>query len=557
MARKLTRETVRVVPIGGLGEVGKNCTVVEFGNDAVVIDCGITFPDAETFGVDFIIPDFTYLREIRHKLRAFLLTHGHEDHIGALPFALREFRVPVYGSALTLGLLRVKLEEAGVGHEPDLRTVRAREIMQIGAFRGEFFHVCHSIPDAMGVALHTPAGTVVHTGDFKLDHTPVDGIPPDFQTLGRLGEEGVLLLLSDSTYADRPGYTPSERLVAETLDKVFADAPGRIILATFSSLIARVQQVLDAAYAYGRKVAVVGRSMERTFRVATELGYLHLPASDIVIKPEQLDDYGDRDIAILCTGSQGEPRSALARMANRDHRHITIEPGDTVVVSAAAIPGNEFYVNRTIDRLFRQGANVLYERVMPVHVSGHASQEELKFMLTTLQPRFFVPIHGEPRHRVAHRGLAEQVGMDVERIVLAEDGAVIDVTAEDIEIVGQVETGSVFVDGLGVGDVGEAVLRDRRHLAEDGVVVVVAMVDRQTGKSLAEPDIISRGFVQPSDSAELLESAREVVRRAIDAGDHPDPEPDYLQQKIRSRLGRHLFRGTRRRPVILPIVTKV
>ncbi len=555
MTRDVSEGVVRIVPIGGIGEIGKNCMVIEYGDDAIVIDCGITFPDADMFGVDIVIPNFTYLREIRHKLRAFVVTHGHEDHIGALPYALRELEAPIYGSRLTLGLIEVKLEERGI--QATLNTVKARDTVEIGPFRVEFFHVCHSIPDAMGLAIHTPVGTLVHTGDFKLDHTPVDGIPPDFQTIGRLGGDGVLLLMADSTYADRKGYTPSERVITETLDKVFAEAPGRIIMATFSSLVSRVQQLLDVADSYDRKVALIGRSMERTFKVASELGYLRLPSPDILIQADELDRHPPDAVAVICTGSQGEPRSALVRMANRDHRQIDIAPDDTVILSASAIPGNEARVNRTIDRLIGQGASVLYEELMPVHVSGHASQEELKFMLTTLQPKFFMPVHGERRHLVEHRRLAESVGVDGEHIMMAESGAVIELSQDDIDIVGQTDASNVFVDGLGVGDVGEVVLRDRRHLSEDGVVVVVVTVDRHTGKCLTEPDIISRGFVYAPESEDLLEAARERVRQTIDAGDHPDPETDYLQNKIRSNLGRHLFQQTRRRPVILPIVTEV
>ena len=555
MTRDVSAGVVRIVPIGGIGEIGKNCMVVEYGDDAIVIDCGITFPDADMFGVDIVIPNFTYLREIRHKLRAFVVTHGHEDHIGALPYALREFDAPIYGSRLTLGLIEVKLEEWGI--QAVFNTIKARDTVEIGPFRCEFFHVCHSIPDAMGLAIHTPVGTLVHTGDFKLDHTPVDGIPPDFQTLGRLGGDGVLLLMADSTYADRKGYTPSERVITETLDKVFAEAPGRIIMATFSSLVSRVQQLLDVADTYDRKVALIGRSMERTFKVASELGYLRLPNPDILIRADELDRHPADAVAVICTGSQGEPRSALVRMANRDHRQIDIAPDDTVILSASAIPGNEARVNRTIDRLIGQGASVLYEQLMPVHVSGHASQEELKFMLTTLQPKFFMPVHGERRHLVEHRRLAESVGVDGEHIMMAESGAVIEVSQDDIDIVAQTDASNVFVDGLGVGDVGEVVLRDRRHLSEDGVVVVVVTVDRHTGKCLTEPDIISRGFVYAPESEDLLEAARERVRQTIDAGDHPDPETDYLQNKIRTNLGRHLFQKTRRRPIILPIVTEV
>ena len=558
MTRESPAAAVRVVSVGGIGEIGKNCTVIEYGDDAIVLDCGITFPDAEMFGVDLVLPNFGYLREIRHKLRAFVITHGHEDHIGALPYALREFDLPIYGSRLTLGLVGVKLEEPGLRDQADLRVVEARETVTIGPFRCQFFHVCHSIPDAMGIAIHTPVGTIVHTGDFKIDHTPVDGVPPDFQTLGRLGDEGVLLLMSDSTYADQPGHTPSEAVIAETFDRVFNDAPGRIIVATFSSLISRVQQVVDAAYAYGRRVCFVGRSMERNVRVARDLGYLQVPDDAMEVDPRNLRDYPADELAIVCTGSQGEPRSALVRLANHDHRFIDILPDDTIVVSASAIPGNEEAVNQTIDRLARQGANVLYERLVPVHVSGHASQEDLKFMLSTLRPRFFMPVHGEYRHLQEHRRIAERVGVDAEHVLVAESGSIVELSADDIGVVGQTDVSNVYVDGLTVGEESDATLRDRRHLSEGGVVVTVVNVDRHTGQCLTEPDIITRGFVYASDAQdELLKRARDTVRTVVETGNHPDPSPAYLEKKIRNALGRRLFRETRRRPVILPIVTEV
>ena len=558
MTREPQTDAVRLVSIGGIGEIGKNCTVIEYGDDAIVLDCGITFPDAEMFGVDLVLPNFGYLREIRHKLRAFVITHGHEDHIGALPYALREFNLPIYGSRLTLGLVGVKLEEPGLLDRADLRVVAARETVTIGPFSCQFFDVCHSIPDAMGVAIHTPIGTIVHTGDFKIDHTPVDGVPPDFQTLGRLGEDGVLLLMSDSTYADQPGHTPSEAVISETLDRIFNDAPGRIIVATFSSLISRVQQVIDAAFAYGRRVCFVGRSMERNVGVARDLGYLQIPDAGMVVDPRDLRNYPADEMAVICTGSQGEPRSALVRLANRDHRFIDLMPDDTVVVSAAAIPGNEEAVNQTIDRLARQGARVLYERVMPVHVSGHASQEDLKFMLTTLRPKFFMPVHGEFRHLEEHRRLAERVGVDAEHVLVAESGSIVELSRDDISVVGQTDVSNVYLDGLTVGEERDATIRDRRHLAEGGVVITVVNVDRHTGQCLADPDIITRGFVYASDAEdELLARARDTVRSVVETGDHSDRSPVVLQKKIRNALGRRLFRETRRRPVILPIVTEV
>ena len=557
MARTMTSDSVRIVSIGGIGEIGKNCTVIEYGDDAIVLDCGITFPDADMLGVDLVLPNFSYLREIRHKLRAFVITHGHEDHIGALPYVLREFDVPVYGSRLTMGLVQVKIDEAGLEKKARLQTVSARESVTFGVFRCEWFDVCHSIPDAMGIAVHTPIGTIVHTGDFKLDHTPVDGIPPDFQTLGRLGSDGVLLLMSDSTYADHPGHTPSEAQIAETFSRIFEVAPGRIIVATFSSLISRVQQVIDAAHEFGRRVCFVGRSMERNVRVASELGYLHLPDKELIVDPSDLGDFPADEMVVVCTGSQGEPRSALVRIANRDHRFVDIIPDDTVIVSATAIPGNEEAVNKTIDRLGRQGARVLYERLLPVHVSGHGSQEELKYMLSTIQPKFFMPVHGEFRHLEEHRRLAVQVGVDEENILVAESGSVVQLTADGIDVVDSTDVSNVFVDGLTVSSGGDVTLRDRRDLSEDGVVVAVVNVDRHSGKCLTEPDIIFRGFVYPPEAEALLDRARNAVRSAIEQGDHPDPNPEYLQGKIRKVLGRQLYRETRRRPVILPIVTEV
>ena len=556
MIATLGSDTIRVVPIGGVGEIGKNCTVIEFGDDAIVIDCGLAFPEAEHFGVDIIIPNFTYLHEIRHKLRAILLTHGHEDHIGALPYALGDFPLPLYGTELTLGLVQSKLDEARLSDQPLLNPVTAGDVVEVGPFQCEFFHVCHSIPDATGIAVHTPIGTIVHTGDFKLDYTPVDGHPPDIQTLGRLGSDGVLLLLSDSTYADRPGHTDSEQLIAATFDQIFAEAPGRIIVATFSSLISRAQQVINAAHAYGRKVAIIGRSMERVHRVAGDLGRLHMP-DDTMVPARDLDKYPADEIAILCTGSQGEPRSALVRMANQDHRIVEVAPDDTIILSATAIPGNEAKVNRTIDQLVQQSMNVFYEQIRLVHVSGHASQEELKFVLLTLRPRFFFPVHGEHRHLLQHRRLAETVGISRDDIVVAENGAVIDVTPNQASVVGYVETGMVFVDGSIVGDISEAVLSDRRDLAEAGMVVVHATIRRATGKSVGPPDIISRGFVHVPMSEALLKRAREHVRHTIDSEGTPDLDLDRLRTKIRNSLGKHLFQTTRRRPVILPIVTEV
>src|SRR3954451_5540595 len=498
---------LRIIPLGGVGEIGKNMYVFEYADDIVVIDCGLMFPDEEMFGIDLVVPDVQYLKDNRHKVRAFLITHAHEDHVGGLPYVLPEFPgVPVYASTLARGLLGNKIKEHKLHNNP-LMDLNPGDELQIGPFTALPFRIGHSIPDAMGIALRTPVGTVVHTGDFKFDHTPVDGKLSDFHILARLGEEGVIALLSDSTRAENPGYTPSERIVGEAFREIMEPLDGRVIVATFASNIARVQQVLDAAASFNRKTTVIGRSMEQNFRIATDLGYLTYDQSMIVAK-DKLNEIPADKLVICTTGAQGEPMAGLARMANRDHRFVEIQPGDTVIVSASPIPGNEEYVSRTIDNLFKAGANVFYHTIKRAHVSGHGSQEELKLMLGLTKPKYFIPIHGEFRMQVQHGRLAIETGVAPENVFIIENGTPIEIQADGSARRGTgVPAGYVYVDGLSVGEVGDVVLRDRRGLANDGMFMVVVQVDKQTGNVVARPEIITRGFVPGNESDQLIAQA--------------------------------------------------
>src|SRR5918993_1180275 len=509
---------LRIIPLGGVGEIGKNMYLFEYGDDIVVIDCGLMFPDEEMFGIDLVIPDVTYLKENRARVRAFLITHAHEDHVGALPYVLPEFPgVPVYASTLARGLLGNKIKEHKLHNNP-LIALEPGDEVEIGPFRVIPFRVGHSIPDAMGIALRTPVGTIVHTGDFKFDHTPVDGKHSDYHTLARLGQEGVLCLLSDSTRAENPGYTPSERTVGDAFREIMEPLDGRVIVATFASNIARIQQVLDAAATFDRQVAVIGRSMEQNTRIATDLGYLRFDPSRLVAK-DRINDVPDDKLVIATTGAQGEPMSGLARMANRDHRFVEIQPGDTVIVSASPIPGNEEYVARTIDNLFKAGANVYYHTIKRAHVSGHASQEELKLMLGLTKPKYFIPIHGEFRMQVQHGRLAIETGVLPDNVFIIENGQPIEIDADGSARRGQpVPAGYVFVDGLSVGEVGEIVLRDRRALASDGMFMVVVTVDKQTGKVIGRPEIITRGFVHGNEQDPIID---EAIRRVMEAVQNP------------------------------------
>lgn len=556
MVRKAARPTLRIIPLGGLGEIGKNMTVIECGDDMLVIDCGLAFPEEEMLGVDIVVPDISYLQENMDRVRAVVLTHGHEDHVGAIPYLLPHLPVPFYGTPLTLGLVRGKLVETGMAEQFDGRALQAGEKADIGCFQVEFFRVTHSVPDAVGLAIRTPAGLVVHTSDFKFDQTPVDGRVSDIGRLGELGQEGVLVLLSDSTGAERPGFTPSEKSVGKTLQEVFRATRSRVLVASFATHLHRIQQVITASYQQGRYVGVIGRSMEDTVQVAMTLGYLDVPEG-MMLDIEELEGLPPEKVTILTTGSQGEPMSALTRMAVGEHRRVNINPGDTVIIAASPVPGNEKMVARTIDNLYRRGAKVIYGPDAGVHVSGHGSQEELKIMLNLLRPRFFIPVHGEYRHLVHHAALAEAVGIPRRNILVGDNGSVFEVSGDVAAITGRVDAGILMVDGLGVGDVGNVVLRDRRQLAEDGIVVVVIAVHRETGELASGPEVVSRGFVYVRESEALLEQVRATVRGALERRNNHRPDWPGLKNLIRETLSQELFERTGRRPMILPIVMEV
>ncbi len=553
----MTTEKLRLIPLGGLGEVGKNMMVVEYGSDIIIIDAGLMFPDEEMFGVDLVIPDTSYLNDKKQNIRGIFVTHGHEDHIGSLPYVLPMLDFPpIYATRLTQGLINVKLKEHRQLDKVALNVVEAGERIEAGECVVEIVRVNHSVPDAVALAIHTPVGTVVHTGDYKFDHTPVNGSPADFGTLARLGNEGVLVMMGDSTRVESPGYTPSERVINDLFDKLFANAPGRVIIATFASLLSRVQQVIDTAERYDRRVALVGRSMVNNVQMALELGYLHMPQG-MMIRAEDIKQFQPEQVVLICTGSQGEPTSALTRIANQDHRLVRIQQGDTVILSATPVPGNERMVNRTINNLFRQGAEVYYQAIANVHVSGHAAQEEQKLMLSLLRPKFCLPIHGEYRQLVLHAKLAYSLGIPEEHILVAEDGDIVEVTEDEFKITGHTACGNVFVDGLGVGDIGQIVLRDRQVLAQDGILMVVLTVDKETGQPLAGPDIVSRGFVYMRDFEELLEKARERVLDSFIGLDGHASDWSFVKDKIRHTLSEFLYEQTHRRPMILPVVMEV
>jgi ribonuclease J len=553
----LTTENIRLIPLGGLGEVGKNMMVVEYGDDIIIIDSGLMFPDDEMFGVDLVIPDTSYLIDKKQRIHGIFITHGHEDHIGGLAYVLPMLDFPpIFATRLTQGLISVKLKEHKLLDKTSINVVTPGDQVALGEFLVEIVRVNHSVPDAVALAIHTPIGTIVHTGDYKFDHTPIDGHPADFGTLARIGNQGVLVMMGDSTRVESPGYTPSERVINDSFDKIFANAPGRVILATFASLLSRVQQVIDTASRYERVVALVGRSMVNNVQMAIDLGYLHIPKG-MLIRAEDINKFPPERVVIICTGSQGEPTSALTRIANQDHRLVHIQKHDTVILSATPVPGNEKMVNRTINNLFRQGAEVYYQAIANVHVSGHAAQEELKLMLNLLRPTYFLPIHGEYRQLILHAKLALSIGIPEDHIVIAEDGDIVEVTRDSIEITDHVACGNVFVDGLGVGDIGQIVLRDRQVLAQDGILMVVLTVDKETGHPLAGPDIVSRGFVYVRDSEELLENARERVLESFIGLNGHASDWSFVKDKIRHTLSEYLYEKTHRRPMILPLVMEV
>jgi ribonuclease J len=552
----MTKSKLRIIPLGGLSEIGKNMIAMEYEDDIIVIDAGLMFPQEEMLGIDLVIPDISYLVERRGKIRGIVITHGHEDHIGALPYLLPQLDAPVYSTKLAQGFIRGKLKERKALDGVQLNLVPPGGSATLGKFRVEFYPVCHSIPDSVGLIIHTPVGIVVHSGDFKLDYTPVSGKPTDLSTLAQLGAQGVLLLLSDSTYAELPGYTTSEKVVGEALEHIMADAPGRVIVTTFASLVSRIQQVIDAAAKYQRRVFIVGRSMSDTVRIALELGYLNAP-DGILGRISEARGMPNNKIVFITTGSQGEPTSALVRMANRDHRQVHIQHGDTIIISASPIPGNEAVVNRTVDNLFKQGAQVFYDRVAQVHVHGHGSQEELKLLLNLVKPRFFMPIHGEYRHLSLHAKLAETVGIPKDDIFVLEDGDIFETDSQVAKVTGKVSSGHVYVDGLSVGDVGGVVLRNRRMLSKDGIVVAIIAVNRQTGKLVGRPDIVTRGFVDTREDGDMIEASRDLLARTIAHSGVRAAEWSFVNTKVRDTLDKFYYEQTKRRPMILPFMVKV
>ncbi|MGB9740077.1 MAG: ribonuclease J [Chloroflexus aggregans] len=557
----MAKQRLRVIPLGGAGEVGRNMWVVEYGDDIVILDCGVMFPDADMLGVDLVLPDITYLREKTDHIKGILITHGHEDHIGAVPHLIADLGFPpVYGTKLTLGLLSNRLKEHRLHDKVKTVQITEREPFQVGIFTVEAFHIAHSIPDAVGFAITTPAGLLIYLTDWKLDHTPVDGRPTDLEKIAELGNRKPLVLITDCVRVESKGYTPSEATVGEAFDNIFATAPGRIIVATFASNISRVQQVIDSAEAYGRKVMLAGRSMETNARIAFELGYLRADERTI-IRPHEMSAYPDDEIAIVCTGSQGEPMAALNRMANRDYPNVKIKPGDTVVLSATPIPGNEVSVNKVINNLFKLGADVIYGPEARVHVSGHAAQEELKLILALLRPSYIVPFHGDYRHLMLYRKLATTVGAvpDSERVLLVEGGSIMEFSPGFGKIVGKAPVGYIYVDGTTVGDVGNVVVRDRQLLAKDGMLIVVVSIDSATGELVAGPDVVSRGFVYMRQSQDLIEATKETVRAALATknGSNSPVDVTYISRKIRDVVSEFLYRETRRRPMVLPMVMEV
>jgi ribonuclease J len=551
------KNKIKIIPLGGLGEIGKNITVIEYKDEIIVIDCGISFPGADMYGVDLVIPDATYLVENKDKVKGFFLTHGHEDHIGALPYILKQINVPVYGTCLTLGLVKNKLEEHNILSDCELNVVKPGSVIKVGDISVEFIRNSHSIADSCSLAIHTPIGRIVHTGDFKIDYTPIDGEIMDLERFARLGKQGVLLLLADSTNVERPGYTISEKVIGESLNRIFDKADGRVIVATFATNIHRLQQIANSAILHGRKIAFSGRSMERISKVAMELGYLHIPEGTI-IEIDQIHKYPSEKITVMTTGSQGEPMSALTRIAAGTHRSIQITKGDLVIISASPIPGNEKCISNVINELFKRGAEVIYDALEEVHVSGHACQEELKLIHTLVKPKYFMPVHGEYRHLIQHGMLAEKLGMDRSNIFIGETGQVLEINSKEARVAGKVQTGSIMVDGLGVGDVGNIVLRDRRLLSQDGILTVVVTIEKASYSIAAGPDIITRGFVYVKESDGLIYEARDIVRSEVEKClDNKTINWIAMKTSIRNSLGQFLYAKTKRRPIIMPIIMEV
>ena len=557
--QKKEKSKLRIIPLGGLNEIGKNLTVIEYADEIIIVDCGLGFPDEDMLGIDLVIPDFAYLEENAHKIRGMVLTHGHEDHIGAIPYFLRRINTPIYGTRLTLGIIKNKLEEHVLPFEPSLNCVEAGDTVKLGSsFSVEFIHTNHSIADACCLAITTPVGVIVHSGDFKLDITPIDGEMMNITRLGEIGKKGVLLLMCESTNAERPGYTPSEKKVGKSLEYIFTTNPTkRIVIATFSSNVHRVQQIINVSARHGRKVAITGRSMMNIIGAAVELGYMHLPEG-VLVDINDIKRFKPEELTLITTGSQGEPMSALYRMAFSEHSQVTLGQNDLVVLSSSAIPGNEKLVGRIINELSKNGVSVLHDAVVEVHVSGHACQEELKLMHALIRPKFFMPVHGEYRHLAAHRELALDMGTPDENIFISDIGKVLELDRKSAKFAGTVPSGKILVDGYGVGDVGNIVLRDRRHLAQDGLIVVVASIDVASGLVLSGPEIISRGFVYVRESEELMDEARQIAADAINdclnLNSRRTPDRMELKAKLRDELTKFLYAKTKRKPMVLPVI---
>jgi len=550
-----TAKKLKIIPLGGVGEIGKNMTVIEYGSDIIIVDCGMSFPDEEMPGIDVVIPDMTYIEKNAANVRGILITHGHEDHIGAVPYALQKLNVPVYATKLTIALIEQKLTEIKVDHA-DLNCVSPGDTIRLGCFSVEFIKTSHSIAGACALAINTPIGTLIHTGDFKVDYTPIDGEPIDIARLAYYGSRGVLALMSDSTNVENEGHTPSERGIGKTFEHCFDKAKGRVVVATFASNIYRIQQIADVAISFGRVVCFQGRSMVKIAEIAKELGYLQLP-DESVVEVGQLKKYRDDQICVITTGSQGEPMSGLFRMANSSHK-VNVGKGDMVIISASSIPGNEKSVGRVINQLYQHGAKVIYERMADVHVSGHACKEELKLMLTLTKPKFFIPVHGEARHLYQHKELAEELGIPEEDIFVTEIGDVVELTRNKGRIAGSVTAGSVMVDGSGVGDIGNVVLRDRKLLSEDGIFTVVITLNKQTGALLAQPEILSRGFVYEKNSEELLKETRELVKaKAAQFEKNHRSSWSSIKNDIRNSIKNYLYERTKRRPMVMPIIIEI
>ena len=547
----------KVIPLGGLGEIGKNMTAMEYDDELIVVDCGIAFPDDDMYGVDLIIPEVSYLIENQEKVKGLFITHGHEDHIGAIPFILKQINIPIYATRLTVGLIENKLKEHGLLQTTQLNIVKPRETIKFNHLEVEFIRNTHSIADSCALAIHSPVGIIFHTGDFKIDHTPIDGEPMDLERISELSKQGILLLMSDSTNVERKGYTMSEKAIGDTFLKLFDRAQGRIIVATFASNIHRMQQIIDASKIFNRKVAFSGRSMEKISTVARELGYLHID-DDMLVNSHEINNIADNELTLIVTGSQGEPMGALARIAFSTHRQIKLHPNDLFILSSSPIPGNDKLVGRLINQLYKKGAEVIYKDLEAVHVSGHACQEELKMILRLTNPKFFMPVHGEYRHLVHHKNLAQSLGIPKDNIMVLETGQILELTPDTATINGRVRTGDIFVDGIGVGDVGTIVLRDRRMLAEGGMIIVVATIDKQSKELISEPYILTRGFIYVKEAGDLMNEIKEIVQSKLQTLLENDThEIMVMKNQVKKALERFLFEETKRRPSIFPIIMEV